>query len=287
MWMLTKAILTVILLLSFANASGADNALEQYWKQQRSNHYQPLTIKQLMTAEALFRQHFAGAWNPSLQQQWQQLGFRAEIIEYSQQRLLMIREQPTAQQGRGFYLFRIASTSRLVLQAPHSFKDSYSGSLALQLFEQGDYLAAAWNTTTRDKVDLAHQADSLFNRFTAAFAQSVADGRLLQLHGFAQQKRKTQAGREAQLIISSGSKQLSRHVNAIAECSQKVLQGNVYRYPLEVSELGGTLNVNAATLRSNGHDGFVHLEMSKPLRQRLRKDQQLLSQFNHCLSMGM
>ncbi len=43
-------------------------------------------------------------------------------------------------------------------------------------------------------------------------------------------------------------------------------------FPTTVDELGGTTNVQDKILRAAGHDGFVHLELSRPLRRRLRDD---------------
>ena len=55
----------------------------------------------------------------------------------------------------------------------------------------------------------------------------------------------------------------------------------------EVRELGGTRNVQGRLLRERGHDGFVHVELGRPLRERLRNEQELRSSLAACLVTGM
>ena len=40
-------------------------------------------------------------------------------------------------------------------------------------------------------------------------------------------------------------------------------------------------------LRERGHDGFVHVELARPLRERLRNEQELRSNLAACLVTGM
>jgi hypothetical protein len=104
-------------------------------------------------------------------------------------------------------------------------------------------------------------------------AEVFPDGQLLQLHGFTADKRKTPAGRQADMILSSGTRFPSFSLIQIRACLQEHLAGNIFLFPYDVEELGGTLNVIGDLMRSLGHPGFVHVEMGKPLRDLLRTDQ--------------
>ena len=74
---------------------------------------------------------------------------------------------------------------------------------------------------------------------------------------------------------------------AVADCLQRRLQEPVRLYPRDVRELGATRNVQGRLLRERGHDGFVHVELAQPLRERLRNEQELRSGFAACLVTGM
>ncbi len=53
------------------------------------------------------------------------------------------------------------------------------------------------------------------------------------------------------------------------------MDGKVKIYPTEVKELGGTTNSQADLMGKQGHDGFLHVEMSLPFRQRLKDEPKL------------
>ena len=153
-----------------------------------------------------------------------------------------------------------------------------------------EFAILAWNTAPRrlwiepgGVADLARRRDSLFVALTRAFATARPQGRLIQIHGFGNGKRNTQAGATAAAIVSSGSDWSTRPVTMIARCLQTVIEGPVRVYPYEVAELGATKNVQGQILRSHGHDGFVHLELNRPTRERLRSNAAQLARLADCL----
>ena len=261
--------------------------LKSHWQQTRAPHYVAPKPKEVRLAEQLFEQHFNNNWDSELTQAWAQLGF--ELIEntLNKRKVIIIQENSDNPRGHGFFVFFTEDYTPSALQIPHGYSDLYTGTIGLRLFAEGRYQAIALNTAHRKKADMAHFHSSYFNAFSHAFARTHRNGRMIQLHGFAQQKRRSTKAKSAHLIISAGSHSPTSHVYAISNCSKHWLQQGVRIYPEEVKELGGTLNVNGAIMRLQGHDGFIHIEMSKPLRNRLRKTPAQRVLFNHCLIEGI
>lgn len=131
----------------------------------------------------------------------------------------------------------------------------------------GSFQAAAWNTVPRAESDLAHSDTSYFNTLTQAFGSLSSEGHTIQIHGFAQGKRKTLAGEQADAIVSNGTQLGNETIDALDNCLGLSTAYTVLSYPEEVQELGGTTNSQGKTLRLLGNHGFVHLELSYPFRK--------------------
>lgn len=198
-----------------------------------------------------------------------------ESLEPSEPNIVALSEKNNVRDGRGFFASRIQGGAPLLIQAPHQYYDLRTGTLARQLFLESDAIAAAWNTTHRyhsHDTDLVHIADSYLHALSRAFSEVHPDGRILQLHGFSRAKRKSHAGREAQAILSDGSRYPSRALADLVSCLSDRLNIRALLYPRDVRELGATTNTLAADLRSRDFDGFVHLELDAELRKRLVRD---------------
>lgn len=238
-------------------------------------------------ATNLFAQHFRGEFEPQHREIWHELGFRLLLLGNGKVAFAVIEEAPGSRRGRGFFVFRLCGAKGLAIQAPHQFKDLDTGLIATQLFEQYPFHAAAWNTAPRNTQadsDLAHQTMSYLQAFTQAFARHYPQGYLLQVHGFSSTKRRTKKGAEAGIILSSGSRNPSSAAAELQSCLQRRLSDRVYLYPRDAEELGGTTNSQGRALRSQGHDGFLHMEVSRSLRKRLGKEPTLRQNIWDCLS---
>jgi hypothetical protein len=238
-------------------------------------------------AEALFLRLLEGERGDDLEAGWRALGFGLHPGEANDVIMLWDYEG-----HRGQYALRGGRTWPLALQAPHRFFDGHTGTIAEQMFAEGGFAAAAWNTTPRrtkaagekGSRDLAHLRRTYFNAFTRAFGRVHRDGLVVQLHGFARDKRSTEAGRTADLILSDATRSPGPAALAAADCLRRKMPGVVRLYPAEVRELGGTTNANAAALRDLGLEGsFLHVEMSLDLRLRLRDEADLRQRFSVCL----
>jgi len=212
-------------------------------------------------------------------------------MELNSKELIILIEEKTHQTGRGFYIFWKNKDAQNVLQMPHSQKDLYTGKIGLSLFVEGNFAAGAWNTVPRHytqgskrvSADLSDFYQSYFIAFSKAFAHCRSNGYIIQLHGFSPQKRKTQAGKQSAFIISSGSWNQNRQLVNLDRCLEKRFSLVSSLYPFEINELGGTQNSIGKTLRQMGHNGFIHLEMNKSIRNKLRKEKSMREKLLKCI----
>lgn len=204
---------------------------------------------------------------------------------------LVLREAAGALRGRGFYVLRPALLGP-VLQVPHAFKDRLTREIGLQLFAEGRFSAAAWNTVPRWSeeggrrldADLAHLPDSYFTAFTRALSKQARRTPILQIHGFDGGKRKNAPAAELDLILSNGSGKSDHRLHRMARCFERTLAVKAAVFPDEVRELGATTNVQARVLREGQRFDFVHLEMNAALRQRLVENREARAAWLSCVT---
>lgn len=196
-----------------------------------------------------------------------------------QERLLVIREAADARRGRGIYMIRPQARFKYALQMPHSFYDRYTREIGLHLFQQSSLTAAAWNTIDRTQVDVAHVRLHYFNSFTTAFTDTNPSGVVIQLHGFAQHKR-TPDALHADCIVSDGTRNPPAWVGQIAQMLDKRFEEYpTLLFPVQVDDLGATTNRQAKLIYGNSTASFLHVEMSRPLRNALRRRADLRDDF--------
>ncbi|MBV0934490.1 hypothetical protein [Marinobacterium weihaiense] len=160
----------------------------------------------------------------------------------------------------------------IFLQAPHQYYDLRTGRLVARLQAEGDMMAAFWNTAQRHVAagcDLVHVDHTYLHAFTRAFQQARPQGLIVQIHGFAADKRDTLAGRTADMIISDGTREPSPEAKAFAHCLSEHTRWQVRLFPHDVHELGATTNTVAADLRQQGNSRFIHWELSAQARREL------------------
>ncbi len=213
---------------------------------------------------------------------WNGLGFRltAEII--TGERVLKLEEIDSAA-GGGLYRFRSDAAQRIALQAPHRYDDLLTEPIARELFINNSIAALAISTVRRGQVDLCKETKSYFHAFTLAFVTVYPTGRILQIHGFEKETRRTDANQKTDAIISSGSKKPAQWVREYARGLSNLSDAAIKLYPDDVDELGGTQNTQGRLLRSLGNDGFAHIELSYELRRKMKADANLRQRLLDCL----
>jgi hypothetical protein len=212
-----------------------------------------------------------------------------------QQGLLYLKEAPDRRTGRGLFALRLENNVQpWLIQAPHAKSDIYTGRIAARIFSEGDFKAAMWNSVPRNtrvensamklSADMAHLPNTYWQAVTRSFALHYKKGKIIQFHGYAQSKRKTQAGRDSDVIISAGHKNPPAWVQHFTRCLKKNLAVKVSLYPYDVKELGATTNIQGHLLQKMGFDGFLHIELSKSMRKLLLKRKDLRLMLLNCIN---
>jgi len=262
-------LMAALVIAALAPAAQAD-WVQQLAAASSERHFVQPAAAEVARAQALFLRLMQGERGEVLGKAWSDLGFA--LVNDTEQGLTWLQERPEARRGRGFFVFRPDGAD--ALQMPHAFNDAMTGQIGIALFRRGRFGAAAWNTVPRDFVadgrrvdaDMAHLDDSYFIAFARAFAQRHPQDHLYQLHGFEQENRLSDAARKAAAILSDGSRTPAAALHRLATCIAAKTGARVLTYPEDVRELGATTNTVAAALRREGFVGFVHIEMSRPLR---------------------
>lgn len=199
------------------------------------------------------------------------------VPAYTAQGVLFVRPQGSTPARKPIYL-----------QAPHQFFDQDTGQLGLQLFRESHAHALYLNTVSRKKYgsqpqDVVHIDNTLIEASSLSFAAENPDSLIVQLHGFAQSKRKSAKARQAHIILSNGTQVPPAILYNIKNCLVERVTPFTYLYPLEVSALGGTRNHVKKKLSEQLYNGFIHMELSYPIRQALIKEKELRSHLLSCL----
>lgn len=216
---------------------------------------------------------------------WHNIGMNLKLVRDGVYNYAVISEKlQHTPKGYGFYTIKLnSSNTENILQAPHKHTDLYTDQILFQLFMEGNYLAAAWNTTLRLNVDFCKEPKSFFNSFTIAVAEVMKKPRIIQLHSFDSKYHNI----DADVIISSSTKIPKKIYSEVANCLKNTsndLTLKILLYPDEVRVLGGTLNINANKFYSANSQGlFFHIETNKLFRRNLKNNKILRDLFNKCL----
>lgn len=272
-----------------------DDIRSELWQHERTIQFEVSTIEEreavVAIVEALVRGAVAGdAPLAQLAGRANKVGLRLQVWRVDGQRYWALVEAEEDRRGAGAYIIRVgerpAKGPLVLLQAPHAFFDLGTGELALRLFFADHPRAVGLFTNTlhrywdetgdfqkreRSPADVCHRTDHVFQHATDGATRALRDLLIVQLHGFADSKRRPDA------IVSSGDiAESSPQVQRISLALQAVL-GDVRRFPEEVDELGGTTNAQARLLRTSRRAHFVHLELSASARKKLQRKPELLA----------
>ncbi len=280
-------ILVLLLMIGHVSAAGPVELLVEMHRQAtHKSRYIPVDKEQMELLEGAFSRTFQYASRPEhadvggLAEQWESIGWQLSELVSEGDRFWVLREKNDAVRGQGFYVVRAGPAQPIIWQSPHSYSDRGTGRLVTQLFVESSAAAAFFNSAHRRAVDVAHTDRHAFNAATRAAAGVDRKTIIIQVHGFAQNKRTTLAGLSADFVFSNGGPVPQQWVHRAAVAVQRSLEdARVRLYPSQVRELGGTTNAQVRLLGQLEHDRFLHLEISGPLRARLladRRDRQRL-----------
>jgi hypothetical protein len=246
-------------------------------------------------ARRMFASALSGGERKELGAASKEYGLRTRKVQEENWRGLSLAEVDENCQGRGTYLLRDETHALPVaLMAPHRGADRRTGELTAMLFSEHPVAAAAWNSAPRRPGvdcniggDVTRVDTHFFTAFSLAFADRFPEGRIIQIHGFEKNLRKSAAARRADIIVSNGSDAPGEALLILADCLRENMPDySVSVYPIDTNELGALQNRQGRALRASGFGGFTHIEISAELRRSLVEDPQLRASFARCLSVA-
>lgn len=238
-------------------------------------------------AEALFKRIVNGETGSEIVLAWSSLGFNLIQAQHNDSHFIVLMEDANQKRGRGFYILRQVAEKKRYVVIPHRYTDEETGDIGLQFFLEGTFSLAAWNTARRypkgepanETCDLARLPRTYLTALTRAMAEIFPEAYQIQIHGFERAKRKSQAGKSADIIISAADDNPRQEILNLGRRLSDGHFGSVRTYPLNIHELGGTVNICGQLLRSMGRNTFVHIELSHEIRQQLKTDPSLRKTF--------
>ena len=199
-------------------------------------------------------------------------------------------------QSQGHFDIRLnGNPINVFLQAPHVWSDTDTGSILKKLSKKINPRVSFKNSVHRNYLpldkknkgvnfDLGKRKNSILVLLSKIFVKDYPYGSVIQIHGFENSKRKTIKGRNADLIISSGSFSPSKRAKTLTRCLKDGHRGlQVYTFPTEVTELGGTKNVLSKLSTAKNKSPFIHIEMSKKYRNLLLSNKEIFGYFSKCI----
>ncbi|GAB4540778.1 MAG: hypothetical protein Fur0020_10110 [Thermodesulfovibrionia bacterium] len=273
----------ILILLLIPSHGYPDEAYKLLMDASKDADYSVPSMDELGDAERLFERLFNGMLDANTRRLSSALGLKLMELRQGGNDLVVIKEEDDKRMGRGFFIFRMGSHKGIAIQIPHAFSDIHTRKIGYRVFLDTNAHAIAFNTIKRDKADMAHIENSYFIAFAKAFAKTHPSGYVVQLHGFSKGKRVTASGKRADVIISPGRAVTTPITMGIYNCLKDGMDVEVSLYSHEARELGGKKNSTGVTLSRMGYDGFVHIEMSKELRDTLIKDEDRLKGLERCI----
>jgi len=266
--------------------AGSEPELIERWRSALGGEHIGFDHREVSRAAELFTGLFRDGAAGGAAAGWAAVDFRL----VKRERWWLLEESAGRREGRGFFGVSRGGGCGVLLQAPHGLWDLDTGEIALRLAARAPLAGFALNTLPRmptdhyaSGFDLADLDSSFFQSVTRGFAHACPHGVVVQLHGFAQGKRRTAAGRQADWIVSGGVDWPAPDARALARCLGGAFDGQAALYPLQVQELGGTANAQGRLLRALGHGRFIHLEIARSQRRALLAEPARLEALAQCL----
>lgn len=191
--------------------------------------------------------------------------------------------------AHGLFVFRLGPAQELLLQAPHSFYDLGSGAIQASLFEQLPIRAAFFNSAHRyggpglkkqdrpkPAPDLAHRPHTLFQAATLGASEALRELVVIQIHGF-------QSRQGESVVLTAGSALQPARIQRQLHHQLQSLFGEIGPVVTGAArpELAATTNLQGQILSSES--AFLHVELSRPTREKLLDDPALLAAFGQSI----
>ncbi|RUO63653.1 hypothetical protein [Pseudidiomarina insulisalsae] len=254
----------------------------------RSDYYERVSTSNQAALEASFVALFRGG-NDGLSE-----FYTIERLPWQEHEVVVAASHPEL--GWGAFGYRPTHPVSVFLQTPHRYFDLHTAVIAetgwtndlVQLYMSNSiHRYAGQNQKPKVNSDISNARRSPLLAASEAWIAENPEGVIVQLHGYSKSKRSTVEGRNSDIILSHGTTEQFMHetrLHEIQTCLTALLNVTVLRYPAEVGELGGTQNNVAQALASWGKsEQFVHVEMSRGVRDALAGDQQTTLNALQCM----
>jgi hypothetical protein len=274
-----KVLITIAWLLS-GTAWGSDVLWQQVQNARRDGPVADVNASTQHSARVFFRELAQETANNRLSPQTRSrataLGLHLRTED--DRVLLWGRDEP-----HGLYVFRLGPAREILLQAPHSFYDLGSGAIQSRLFEELPVRAAFFNSAHRyggpglkkeerltPSPDLAHRPHTLFQAATLGLSEALNDLVVIQLHGFRSRQGES-------VVITAGSALQPTQIERSLHHRLQSVFGEIGPVVTGAArpELAATGNLQGQILSSQS--AFLHLELSKPAREKLLADASLMA----------
>ncbi|MDZ7686078.1 MAG: hypothetical protein U5O39_14570 [Gammaproteobacteria bacterium] len=266
-------------------AQGEVRDLAKTFSDHWGGRFDPIDSAELARARELFNRLLTNIDDPDIGGHLEALGLSSCRFTTPNGPVRVVHEREHDRRGRGVFAFRGESASLAILQAPHTRNDLGTGLITGAWMAHLDMRAAAWNTVSRRGgagADLARARQSYFTALTDAAIDTLLVPLVIQVHGYAPERRATRAGRDSRVIVSSGRLRSNRCTRQITRRLSRHI-APVRLFPRDIEELGATQNPVGSLLHQRERGEFVHIELARELREHLRQEHTLSLELGRCL----
>lgn len=259
--------------------------LQKIYESSKSERLTAPTAEKIKNSQELFSKILAGKEILFDKELLASLGMSAlETDDY-----IILYEVAEYKRGVGFYVFCKACPPDLFLQAPHGFDDRFTGEIAFDLLVRGGIKAVALNNTPNSERNLGEPVDltligaSVYNALNRVIASLYPRSMVVQLHGFNEKTRSTDAANKTDFIVSNGTKRPDKHMVIVAQCLDNLAAGRTKVFPVQINELGALENEQGKLMRAMGHDGFLNLDISMEMRKKFMGEPAFRPELWNCI----
>lgn len=216
-------------------------------------------------------------------------GFEVALTTLGGGPAFVLREAFAQRRGGGIYIVRQGAVPReRLVQVPHSFFDVGTLEIGIALAHAAQARALFVNTvhrypsgkppTLRDEdrdsshSDLAHQDATFFQHMTRSALATLPHLQVIQVHGFGDGAVPDCA--PAAVVVSAGAATagMAEAARVAARLSGVLGRDRVLLYPRDTRKFGAQTNVQGQLVARSSGASFLHLELSRTLRNQLQKD---------------
>lgn len=206
-----------------------------------------------------------------------------EIIDPDGTAWVVLSDALPTWRGAGGYIFRKGPVEHeLVMQAPHSYYEPGTNPIARTILQEHSVRGFFFNTLHRyyllpgsactgvHPADVTHVTNSFFHQLTTEYLHVEPNGTVVQLHGFSNPELEVLG---VGTVVSDGtSTPGDRILDLDATLGSTFAGSDVALFPNETPLYGATMNIQGRWMRDEDKGRFVHIEMSRAVRDVLATD---------------